>query len=152
MVDEHYEGSPFDIGERVVGLSIVLDSLPTCPAPDGRAPTFGFLLDTDDDPTTGLVHASLPGVGADARVSVTCNPDTGNFEAPQGTAVLTEDPDSGKASLDVWTRVRHLPAVEFRWFAYATDRNVMTRVPKAAGGARWSILERAFGGGNRLGL
>lgn len=129
-----------NVGDRKVRLRVQLAGQPPCTT--GRTLSYGFLIDADLNPQTGLERGEHADLGVDARVTMQCDPATGRFRSPLGT--VTQSVVAGRQTIDLVTTVRRLPAVDFQWFAYAAEGDTWTRMPEAPGHGSWAIHERTI--------
>lgn len=113
---------PGQAATRQARLWIELEEAPPCGAQDGGL-RYGFLIDADDDPNTGV---PIAGLGIDARITATCDPSTGAFTSPAAAASVDG------ATLGLSLPVGLLPSVEFSWIAYGQDAQTLTRLPRGA--------------------
>lgn len=113
---------PGQAAARQSRLWIELEDAPTCGAQDGNL-RYGFLVDADDDPATGVFVA---GLGIDARITATCDPPTGTFTSPAASVSIDGD------TLNMLMPVGLLPSVEFSWIAFGQDAQTLTRLPRGA--------------------
>ena len=127
------------VGDRRVSLSIGIRGSATC-APGRR---YGFLLDTDSDPATGLADPFLPEVGVEAQIVAACAPGGAGFVSALGPVTVAKDAKTGLTVIEIATTVKALPAVAFRWVGFAQHESRITRVP-ASGFGFWTTNERAL--------
>ena len=113
---------------------------PSCGSADTGL-TYGFLIDSDRDPTTGEKDVAFASLGVDARVSAECDPSTGTFFSPLGDVDVGFDPDEQSTRVDIVTTVQLLPSVDFYWIAFAYEEPMLIRVPEAPEIATWAISE-----------
>jgi hypothetical protein len=129
-----------NVGDRKVRLRVQLAGRPPCTA--GRTLAYGFLIDADLNPQSGLAGGEHADLGVDARVTMQCDPASGRFRSPLGT--VTQSVVGGRTTIDLVTTVRSLPAVDFQWIAYAAEGDAWTRMPEAPGHGSWAIRERTI--------
>lgn len=141
------EGRPFEaaaIANREVGFRIVTAAAPPCDS--GRSEVaYDFLLDARPW-QRGVTLAAIPEIKPSARLTLRCDPARGQFVSSIPGAVTLESvpQPAGAYALAVKTRLRELPAVEFRWVAVARERELFTRIPASGAFAVWRIYERAM--------
>jgi len=124
---------------RAVALRLVLNGVPVCNAATGFL-AYGFLIDADSNPSTGLSDVAFDDLGVDARVTATCDPTAGVFVSPIGIVAFIPGP--GISTIEIRTTVERLPTLGFRWIAFAQDNLAFTRLPQAPGHAHWTTHEK----------
>lgn len=139
------EEPPLDaasIPPRTVVVELVLAGAPVC---DPSTPflAYGVLIDSDQDPLTGVTDPAYDALGVDARISADCDGGTGVFSSNAGAVSLTGDP-GGTATVTITLTVADLPRVQFDWLAFAQEGGDLTRLPAAPEYATWTILERSL--------
>ncbi len=135
------EQPPIDSGtvpNRVVLLRIELAG--SVPSPCGPAfQEYGFLIDRDRDPTTGITDPAFEDLGVDAKVAATCNIVSGVFEGPSGSTVTITGPTLNV--IEIRTTVQRLPSLEFSWVAFAQEESLFTRLPESPSHGGWATHE-----------
>jgi hypothetical protein len=124
---------------RGVALRLVVSGAPPCHAGTGVL-AYGFLVDADSDPATGLTGVPFDDLGVEARLTATCDPVSGFFWSPLGTVTLT--PGTGTTTIEIRTTVERLPSLGFRWVAYAEENATFSRLPQSPEYAYWTTFEK----------
>jgi hypothetical protein len=130
---------PGSVPGRSVTLQLTVNGTPVCNATTGFL-AYGFLIDADSDPATGLSDVAFQNLGVDARVTAICDAPTGAFVSQVGTVTVTSG--GGTTTIEILTTVDRLPSLEFRWIAFAQEDQVFSRLPQAPEYARWTTLEK----------
>jgi hypothetical protein len=126
-----------DIGRRRVRFRIQTAAPPRCAA--GTAPLeYGFLIDADKNPTTGVTDEALVALGIDARVVMRCDAVAGRFVSRLGAVSVSP------AALELVTTVDKLPSVDFFWAPYGAAADQLVLLPTEPRHGRWAILERVM--------
>ncbi len=137
-IEEQPPVDPSNVAARNVVLRMRLAG----PVPSPCGPGFqayGFLIDSDQNVTTGRPGPAFADLGVDARISASCNPVTGKFVSPLGPVTV----NTAGTVLEIQTTVGILPSVDFDWIAFAQDGTRFTRLPDP-GHARWTTFERVL--------
>ncbi|MGH2747890.1 MAG: hypothetical protein ACRDKB_08200 [Actinomycetota bacterium] len=131
---------PGNAADRAVSFVVEVGGTPPC-LNSSTPLSYGFLLDTDHDPTTGVTNAAFSELGVDARIVAECNSSTGNFTSLAGTVDVTTDPATGATTVAITTKVGKLPSLDFDWIAFAFEGTRFLRLPETGFGA-WTTFER----------
>ena len=142
------EGPPFEaaaLAQREVRFRLVMAGAPPC-GTERSDVTYDFLLDARPWQRGGVNLAAIREIKAGARLTFSCDRARGQFAASvPGMVTLEPLPDpAGAHALEVRTRLRELPAVEFAWVAVARERDFFTRLPESGAFGVWRIYERAM--------
>ena len=134
--------APFgrDISRREVRFILRLGSAPACSA--GSVGEYGFLIDADKNPRTGVAVPGLEQLGIDARVVMRCDERSRRFVSPIGH--VTAVPAAPSPGLDLVTTVARLPSVEFYWAPYVAIGNELTLMGGSRRYSTWAIPERSI--------
>ena len=134
--------APFgrDIGRREVRFVLRLALAPACAA--GSGGEYGFLIDADKNPRTGVAVPGLEQLGIDARVVMRCEERSRRFVSPIGRVTAVREARS--PGLDLVTTVAQLPSVEFYWAPYAAIGNELTLMGGPRRYSTWAIPERSI--------
>jgi hypothetical protein len=133
------ELGPIDFGHpngREVRVRIEVESAIVCDA--DHAPSYGVLIDSDLDESTGASNAAFRGLGVDARITAACDPSTGTFSSAAG------DVNVDGNAIEITTSVDRLPSVELLFAAYAREGTSFVRLPAGSDVRRFTIIERAM--------
>jgi hypothetical protein len=124
---------------RGVALRLAVSAVPVCNAGTGFL-AYGFLIDADSNPATGVSMPPFDILGVEARVTAVCDPASGLFVSPIGTVAVIPGP--GAATIEIRTTVDRLPSLGFRWVAFAQDGMVFSRLPQAPEYVFWTTHEK----------
>ena len=130
----------WEISGRKVALSIEVAGAPECSV-DHPDLNYGFLIDADRNEGTGAHPAAFAGLGVDAKVTAHCDPERGVFISPAGSVTVAPSPDGNTFMIQIVTVVDQLPAIRFRWIAYAAEKTNFVRLPESPFVAAWAIYE-----------
>ena len=138
---------PFEAGSvrpRMIELRLETAGIAVC-----GTTSYGFLIDSDRNDATGLT-ISWHQLGADARISITCDSGNGRWSSSVGSLSLSQK--EARSIFQIRAAVADLPAVDFHWVAYELDGDNLSLLPLPpsttesgrTGHVRWTILERAM--------
>jgi len=128
---------PTDVPGRHVSLKLVLSGAPNCAT---SANTYGFLVDADNDQTTGAHLVAVPELGVEAKLVAACDIGSHALFSPLGSVSLRRNRRTGIATILISTTVGQLPSIKFSWVAFADDGTTFTRLPASGAGA-WEVTE-----------
>lgn len=143
IVSATIEENPPIVRQNVPGRGVTLRlsvAGPISCTPASGFLVYGFLIDTDSDPATGLSLPAFDVLGVEARVTATCDPPTGTFVCPLGPVTVTPGP--GFTTLEIRTTVAAMPALSCRWIAFAQQGAVFSRLPQAPEFSHWGTHEK----------
>lgn len=139
------EAPPIDstaVVDREVLFTIEVAGQPAC-GPSTGLLLYGFLIDRDKNPATGIRTPAFEDLGLDARIDARCDPATGQFVSPVGTVTTSIKPSGGGTVIEIHTTVAQLPSIDFHWFAYAENATTFTRLPHEPDHSAWATSEIA---------
>ncbi|MCU0225359.1 MAG: hypothetical protein MUF27_15115 [Acidobacteria bacterium] len=131
---------PASVPGRSVTLRLEVNGTPVC-GPGTGFLAYGVLIDTDSDPATGVSLPAFAGLGVEARVSATCDPAASVFVSPVGAVSLAPG-SAGTTAITIRTTVAQLPALDFRWIAFAQEGSTFSRLPQAPAYSAWTTHEK----------
>jgi hypothetical protein len=126
-----------DIARRRVRFRIQTPAPPRC-ATDTGPIEYGFLIDADKNPATGVADEALVTLGIDARVVMRCDARTGRFVSRLGPVSVSP------GAVELVTTVGQLPSADFFWAPYGAAADHLVLLPTEPRHGRWAILERVM--------
>ena len=130
---------PASVPGRGVALRVEVNGVPVCGPATGFL-AYGFLVDVDSDPATGVSLPAFEGLGIDARVTATCDAAAGVFVSPVGAVTVL--PGAGTTTITIQGLVAQLPSLGFRWIAFAQEGTTFSRLPQAPSYSYWTTHEK----------
>jgi hypothetical protein len=127
------------VADRQILLTVEVAGQPSCGPTTGLL-IYGFLIDKDKNPATGVQPPAFTDIGVDARIDARCDPGTGQFVSPVGTVTTSIKP-SGGTLIQILTTAGKLPSIDFHWFAFAENATTFTRLPHEPGHEVWATSE-----------